>query len=110
VNTCLSGLVGVLVDSALELLQELVNIEKITLRPQVGERQGVRVVHRWVCRLSNHGTTVAVLTHTTALVAAATTAAENRELHSLEAHQSLANIIVSVRVNGTAFGIAEKLV
>jgi hypothetical protein len=109
VNTCLGRLVGVLVYSTLELLQELVNIEEVALSPQIGEGKRVRVVHRWVCRLSDHGTSVAVLAHATALVAA-TTAAKDRKLYSLETHQSLANIIVGVGVNGPAFGVAEELV
>lgn len=32
------SVVGVLVDGALELLQELIDVEEITLGPQVGQR------------------------------------------------------------------------
>jgi len=38
-NTCGCGVVGVLVDGTLQLLQELINVQKITLGPEVGKRQ-----------------------------------------------------------------------
>jgi len=35
VNAGCSGMVGVLIDGALELLEELINVEQIALGPQV---------------------------------------------------------------------------
>lgn len=85
-NTSRSGVVGVLVDGALQLLQELVDVQQVTLSPEVGQWQGVRVVHGWVLRLSNHcASMTAVLTHAAALVAAAATA-EDRKLDTLKSH------------------------
>jgi hypothetical protein len=102
-NASSSGMVGVLIDGALKLLQELVDVEEIALCPQVGERQRVGV-HGRMRSLSNHGAALAVLRH------AALVAAENRELDTLKAHEALANVVVGRRVNGTAFSIAEELV
>jgi hypothetical protein len=96
-------MVGVLVDGALELLKELVNIEKVALCPQVGEGQRVGM-HGRVRGLSNHSAALAVLGH------AALVAAENRKLDTLEAHEALANVVVGRRVNSTALSIAKELV
>lgn len=104
-NACSCGVVGVLVDSALKLLQELVNVQEIALGPQVRQGKRVGVVHRGVRGLGNHGATVAVLRHARRLVTT-----EDGELDTLETHQTLADIIVGRRVNGTALGIAEELI
>jgi len=106
-NTSRCGVVGVLIDSALQLLQELVDVEEVALSSQVGQWQRVGVVHGWVLSLSNHGASVAVLAHTS-LVAAA--AAKNRELNTLEAHEPLANVVVGRGVNCATLGIAKELV
>jgi hypothetical protein len=60
-DTSSGGMVGVLVDGALELLQELVDVEKVALGSQIRQRQRVGVMHRRVRGLGNHGTTVTVL-------------------------------------------------
>jgi len=62
-------------------------------------------VHRGMRGLGDHGATVAVLGHTRGLVTT-----EYGELDTLETHQSLADIVVGRRVNGTALGIAEELI
>jgi hypothetical protein len=93
VDSSSGGLIRVLIDSALELLQELVDVQKIALCPKVRKWERVRVVHRRVCRLSDHGTSMSVLAHAAALVAA-TTSTEDWKLNSLETHESLADIIV----------------
>jgi hypothetical protein len=109
-NTSGRGMVGVLINGALQLLQELINVQEITLGPKVGKWQGVWVVHRRVLRLSYHRATVtAVLTHAGALVTT-TAAAENWELNTLETHESLTNVIVSGRVNCAALGVSKELV
>lgn len=102
-NTSCGSVVGVLIDGALELLQELVDVEEIALGPQVGERQRVGV-HGRVRGLSDHGAALAVLGH------AALVAAENGKLDTLEAHKALANVVVGRRVNSTALSIAKELV
>lgn len=38
-DTCGSGMVGVLIDGALQLFQELIDVQKIALGPEVGKRQ-----------------------------------------------------------------------
>lgn len=53
-HTSSRSVVGVLIDGALQLLQELVNVQEIALGPEVGKRQRVGVVHGWVLCLSNH--------------------------------------------------------
>jgi len=108
-NTCSCGLVGILVNGALKLLQELVNVQQVALSPEVGKRQRVWVVHWWMRGLSNHGTALAVVTHAAALVATLATT-ENWKLYTLEAHEPLADVVVSVWVNSTALGIAEEFV
>lgn len=104
-DTSSRSVIGVLVDSALELLQELVDVQEIALGPQVRERKRVRVVHRRVRSLSNHSATVAVLRHARRLVTT-----KDGELDTLETHQTLANIVVGGRINGTTLGIAEEFV
>jgi hypothetical protein len=104
-NASSRGLVRVLVNGALELLQELVDVQEIALGPQVRERKRVRVVHRRVRSLSNHSATVAVLRHARRLVTT-----KNGELDTLETHQTLANVVVGGRINGTTLSIAEELV
>jgi hypothetical protein len=51
---------------------------------------------------------MAILRHTAARVTAAT--AKDRELHSLEAHEPLANIVVGGWVDGAALGITKEFV
>lgn len=104
-DTSSRGLVGVLVDSALKLLQELVNVQEIALGPQVGQGQRVGVVHRGMRSLGDHCATVTILRHARRLVAT-----KNGELDTLQTHQTLANIVVSRGIDGTALGIAEELV
>jgi hypothetical protein len=104
-NTSSRSLVGVLVDSALKLLQELVDVQEIALRPQVRKRKRVGVVHGRVRSLSDHSAAMAVLRHARRLVAT-----KYRELDTLETHETLANVVVGGRINGTALGIAEELV
>jgi len=58
--------------------------------------------------LRHHSAPMAILRHTAALVAAAT--AKDRKLHTLQAHEPLADIVVSVWVDGAALGIAKELV
>lgn len=105
-DTSRRSVVRVLVDSALQLLQELVNVEEVALGSKVGQWQRVGVVHGRVLSLSNHGASVAVLAHTS-LVAAG---AENWKLNTLEAHEALTNIVVGRGVNCTTLGIAKELV
>jgi hypothetical protein len=38
-NTCGCGMVGVLINGALQLFQELIDVQKIALGPEVGKRQ-----------------------------------------------------------------------
>lgn len=105
-HTSCGGVVRVLVNGALQLLQKLIDVQEITLSPEVGKRQRVGV-HRRVLRLSDHRATVsAILRHAGALV----TAAENWELDSLEAHKSLANVIVSGRVDCTTLGVSKEFI
>jgi hypothetical protein len=99
-----------LVDSALELLQELINVQKIALGPQIGKWERIRVMHGRMSRLSDHCTTMPILGHATGVVTTTAAAAENWELYSLQAHQTLSNIIVSGRVNGSALSVAKKLI
>jgi hypothetical protein len=110
VDTSSRGLIGVLVNRALELFQELVNVQEIALGPQIWERQRIRVVHGRVRGLSNHCAAVPVIAHAAAALVATATSTKNGKLHALETHQSLANVVVSGRVNGTALGIAEEFV
>jgi hypothetical protein len=108
VNASRRGRVRVLVDSTLQLLQELVDVQEIALSPEIGQGQSIWVMHRRVSGLSHHGATMPILRHTATLITAAAT--ENWKLHSLETHKSLANVIVGSGVNCTAFSIAKKLV
>jgi hypothetical protein len=103
------SVVGILVDSALQLLQELVNVQKIALGPEVGEWQGIWVVHRRVLCLSHHGAAMPILRHAGALVTAST-ATENWKLNTLKTHEPLTNIIVSGWVDCATLGIPEELV
>lgn len=104
-DTSSCSMVGILIDGALELLQELVDVQKVALCSQVRQWQGVGVVHWRMRSLSDHCATVAILGHTGRLVAA-----KNGELHALETHQTLANVIIGRRVNSTTLGIAEELI
>ena len=104
-NTSSCSVVGVLVDSALKLFQELVDVQEIALSPQVGQGQRVGVMHWGMRSLGDHCATVAVLGHARGLVAT-----ENGELDTLETHQTLANVVVGGGVDGTALGITEELV
>jgi len=62
----------------------------------------------WVwCGVCDHGPAVTVIRHT-ALVTSA--AANNGKLNALEAHQSLADIVVRRWVNQASLGIAEEFV
>jgi len=106
---CGSSLVGVLVDSALKLLQELINVQQITLSPEVRKRQRVWVMHWWMSRLSNHCATLTIVRHAATRIAACA-ATENWKLHSLKTHEPLTDIVVGVRVNGSALGVTEELV
>ena len=73
-NTSGSGMVAVLIDGALQLLQKVIDIDEISFGFQI--RKGKRIrMHRRMLRVSNHCTTsTAVLGHST-LVAA------NRKRH-----------------------------
>jgi hypothetical protein len=104
-------MVRVFINSGLQLLQELVDVQEIALGPQVGKWQRVRVVHRRVLRLSNHcaAMAAAVLRHAAALVTAASTT-ENGKLDTLQAHESLAYVIVGGRVDCTTLGVSKELV
>lgn len=106
-NTSRGVLARVLVHSGLKLLQELIDVQQIALRPQIRQRKGVRVMHRRVLCLGNHSATMAaVLGHAATLV----TAAEHWKLNSLKTHEALTNIVVSRWVNRAALSIAKKLV
>jgi hypothetical protein len=104
-HTCCSRVVRVFINSALQLLQEVVDIQQIVLTPDIGYWQRVRV-HGWMGCLRNHGASMPVLGHATTLLVAP----KNGELNTLEPHESLADIIVSGRINGTALNISEELV
>lgn len=104
-DACGCGAIGVLIDSALELLQELVNVEEVALGSQVRQRQRVGVVHRWMRRLGDHCATVTVLGHTGRLVAT-----EDGELNTLETHQALADIVVGGGVDSATLSITEELI
>jgi hypothetical protein len=104
-NTSSCSVVGIFVDSALKLLQELVDVQEIALGPQVRQGQRVGVMHWGMRSLGDHCATVAVLGHARGLVAT-----ENGELDTLETHQTLANVVVGGGVNSTALGIAKELV
>lgn len=45
-DTCGCGVVRVLVNGTLQLFQELIDVQKVALRPQVGQGKCVRVHRR----------------------------------------------------------------
>jgi hypothetical protein len=103
------GVIGVFIDGTLQLFQELINVQEITLSPKVRKWQRVWV-HRRVLRLSYHRATVtAVLRHTGTLITT-TAGTENWELDTLETHESLADVIVSGRVDCTTLRVSKELV
>jgi hypothetical protein len=106
------GMVRVFVDSGLQLLQELIDVQEIALSPQVGKWQRVRVVHRRMLRLSNHcaaAVATTILGHAAALVTAASTT-EDGKLDTLQTHEPLAYVIVGGRVDCTTLGVSKELV
>jgi hypothetical protein len=101
-------MVGVLVDSALQLLQELIDVQEITLRPQIGQGERVRV-HGRMRSVGKHSATTSIIAHATATVVAAS-AADDRELDTLKTHKTLANVVVSRGIDGAALSITKELV
>jgi hypothetical protein len=102
---CGGSVVGVFINGALELLQELVDVQKIALGPQVGQRKGIGV-HRRMRWMRDHSAaaTATVLRHATLV------AANDGKLNALETHEPLADIVVGGRVNGAPLGITKELV
>lgn len=106
VDTSSSSMIWILVYCALELLEELVNVQEVALCPKVGQWQRIWVHGRMGC-LCNHrpSSTMAIIRHTAAAITG-----DDRELDALETHKSLADIVVSGRVKGSALGIAKELI
>jgi hypothetical protein len=101
--SCGCGMVGVLIDCALELLQKVVNLKEVALRPQVWKRQRV-IVHGRVRSVSHHCAAVSVALHASLIPA------NNRKLDSLQTHEPLTYVGIGGWVNRTALGIAKKLI
>jgi hypothetical protein len=98
-------MVRILIYRALELLQKLINVQKITLCSQVRERQRVGMHGRRMGRMCDHCSAAAIVGHGTLV-----TTSNDRERYTLKSHEPLANIVVGGRIDSASLGVAKELV